>query len=51
MGEIGAARALSTGERQSLPPALPSLGAIRLSPAWKFVLNVYKGSKKVYKKR
>lgn len=39
----------STGKGEP-PPALPCLGTIRLSPAWKFVLNVYKGSKKGYKK-
>lgn len=48
MGEIPTVCTGSTGKAE-LPPALPCLGTIRLSPAWKFVLNVYKGSKKGYK--
>lgn len=48
MGEILTVCTGSTGKAEP-PRALPCLGKIRLSPAWKFVLNVYKGSKKGYK--
>lgn len=39
---VGATRALSP---------LPSAKRIRLSSGWKFVFNVYQGSKNMYKKR
>lgn len=42
---MGTACALSTGDSRASP------SAIRQSSAWNFVLNIYKGSGKVYKKR
>lgn len=49
VGEILAVCTGSTGKAE-LSPALPCLGTIRPSPAWKFVLNILKGSKKGYRK-